>query len=127
MFIILLVHVDNNHCWTYAPIQSSTGKTFLPDMNTNDGKPKSFTDLLSTYKKKETGIKRKQRDEVSQEGKIEINYSLHFFFVNFILESNISSSPKKVRDADVTNDVTNSITIANVEFEKSNTDTHSKI
>ena len=54
MFIILLVHVDNNHCWTYAPIQSSTGKTFLPDMNTNDGKPKSFTDLLSTYKKKET-------------------------------------------------------------------------
>ena len=43
-----VVHVDQNHCWTYAPLQSDTGLTFRP-------KPKkgsSFASLLGSYGKK---------------------------------------------------------------------------
>ena len=42
-----VVHVDQNHCWTYAPLQSDTGLTFRP-------KPKkgsSFASLLGSYGK----------------------------------------------------------------------------
>ena len=43
-----VVHVDQNHCWTYAPLQSHTGLTFRP-------KPKkgsSFASLLGSYGKR---------------------------------------------------------------------------
>ena len=41
------VHVDQNHCWTYAPLNSVTGRTFKP-------RPKadaSFAALLGGYAK----------------------------------------------------------------------------
>ena len=43
-----IVHVDQNHCWTYAPIQSDTGLTFKPKPKTGS----SMASLLASYKKK---------------------------------------------------------------------------
>lgn len=39
------IHVDFNHCWTYAPINSRTGRTVVPEMKAM----KPFADLLSAY------------------------------------------------------------------------------
>jgi len=40
------VHVDQNHCWTYAPLATITGRTFKPKPKATD----SFASLLAGYK-----------------------------------------------------------------------------
>jgi hypothetical protein len=38
------VHIDQNHCWTYMPIQSPTGVNIEPKMET---KKKGFKGMMS--------------------------------------------------------------------------------
>lgn len=42
------LHVDANHCWTYAAITSSTGMTHKPIPTTKDT---NFKSLLSVFKR----------------------------------------------------------------------------
>ena len=42
-----VVHVDQNHCWTYAPVRSITDNTFRPKPKANT----SFASLLAGFKK----------------------------------------------------------------------------